>query len=193
MKTNTRIILDLNGVIMGSPVDLVMKFCAAQVVRGKMNPFLFLGIMKKAKNNTGQMTSREMAYIDSFVATKYYDKIKFLPGAIETCRRLIGDYNGAVHVCTAGALSDVAARGLRNRLYENIGGFNEVYFIPPLGSKKDYYAYVSALYPDDNVIVVDDSLRHINSARDLGLDTRYINKRNGFRDLNAAFYGNTGR
>lgn len=192
MANQTRIILDLNGVIMAGVNGLILKFCLGQILRGKMSPRTFAIIMRKAIRNTGDMTSRERAYIDAFVETKYYNKIPFLPGAVSVCNQLIDDYS-SVHICTAGALSDTAKQGFRRRILENMVAVSEIYFIPPLGSKADYYRQVKNRFPDDKIIVVDDSMRHIKSAREIGLDTRYINARNGFRDLNAAFYGNPGK
>lgn len=192
MNTNTKIILDVNGVIMSGVVPLVVRFCLMETLRFRMNPFVFLSLMYKATFRTGKLTSREKLHVAAFSRTPYYEKMKFLPGAVETCRRLMTDFPGGVHICCANSFSADSDCRFAQFLTRKIGQFADIHFVSPLGTKADYYRTIRDKFPAANIIVADDNARHIEDARRLWLDVRFINKRRGYRDLEHAFYGNNG-
>lgn len=192
MNPDTKIILDVNGVIMSGAMPVVVRFCLGEILRFRMNPFVFISLMYKAAFRTGKLTVREKSHVVAFAQTPYYKKMKFLPGAVETCRRLIAECPGGVHICCANSFSPDSDYHFAQFLTQEIGRFADIHFVPPLGSKADYYRTIRDKFPTVHVIVVDDSARHIEDARRLGLDVRFINKQRGYRNLEQAFYGNGG-
>ncbi len=190
MKKNVRIILDSNGVIQQHAASTARRFFLGLLLRGKMSLAVYLRLMRRVHGNVaGKMNAEETKYITEFYIQNCHIQIPLIRGARRTVMRLIHDFPGRVYVCSANAFSEQSDAIYRNWFIKTFPGLAGVHFVPAFSTKGDFYRQIHEKYPNDRVIVVDDAKRHIDEALALGLDTRYINKRDGYRNLKDAFYG----
>lgn len=188
MTKDTKIILDLNGVVQEHAMPTFRKY-GLQLLRSReMSLKVFFSMFVKVLKNQGAFTADEQKFIDMFYTGGYHIEIPFLPGAVQTVRQLMVDYPGGVYVCSANAYSDAIDARYADYLTQHIGKFEEIYFVKPMAPKIEIYRDMHRRFPDSEIVVVDDSRRHIAEAKSLELDTRYINKKNGFANLHDAFY-----
>lgn len=190
MQKNVRIILDSNGVIQQHALRTARRFFLGLLFRGKMTPAAYLAVMRRVRKNAlGKLTDTEREYIDEFFIKGRHAQVPLLPGARQVVNRLIHDFPERLYICSANAFSPVADAKYRDWFMKTFPGLAGVYLVPAFSPKADVYREIHEKYPDDTVIVVDDAKRHIDEASDLGLDTRYINRRDGYKNLYDAFYG----
>lgn len=190
MKKNVRIILDSNGVIQAHALRTARRFFWGLMLRGKMTPATYGRLMRRvAHNSADPLTAEERKYIDQFYITGGPTRVPLLRGAKKTVMQLTWDYPGRVYVCSANAFSpesDARYRQWFMDLFPNLAG---VHFVPAFSPKTEFYRQIRDQFPNDQVIVVDDAPRHIAEAAALGLTTRLIDKKNGYKSLRDAFYG----
>ncbi len=190
MDKNVRIVLDSNGVIQRHAVCTARRFFLGLLLRGKMTPAVYLRLMRRGRGNiAGKMNAEETKYITEFYVQNRHIQIPLIRGARRTVNRLIADHPGRVYICSANAFSAESDAIYRNWFMKTFPGLAGVHFVPAFSTKGDFYRQIHEKYPHDRVIVVDDAKRHIDEATALGLDTRWIDKHNGYKNLHDAFYG----
>ena len=190
MNKNVRIILDSNGVIQQHAVRTARRFFLGLVFQCKMTPATYVRLMRRVRGNAaGKMNAEETKYISQFYIQNRHIQIPLMRGARQTVNRLISEHPGRVYVCSANAFSPDSDAKYRDWFMQTFPGLAGVHFVPAFHTKGDFYREIHEKYPRDTVIVVDDAKRHIEEATALGLDTRYINRRDGYKNLHDAFYG----
>ena len=187
----TRIILDLNGVVQRRPMSQVLKFGLWEMIRLKLSPMTFINIICKLARGGEKPGPAEMEFVRRFYDKDQHIKMAFLPGARKTVKKLLEKYS--VYICSANACSAESDKRYADFLTKKIGKCTDIHFVKPGETKLDYYRQMKASYPNDEIIVVDDSKRHIDAAQSIGLSVRWINKKHGYKNLNAAFFGDGGK
>ena len=196
MKQKTIIILDLNGVVQKDVVWQVVKFGLMEVLRRNLSAAAFLGLMRKVAPSGGEksahkkynFTPAEHGHVRRFYETGQHLKISLLRGAQSTVKKLLELPDTFIYVCSANKFSDKTDDDYRRFLIDTFGKFEEMHFVKPTESKLEFYTRIKNEFPNDKIIVVDDSPRHIKDAQSLGLETVWINKKHGHKNLNAAFF-----
>lgn len=179
-----RFILDLNGVVQEHAFSTFIKYGMTQVLKGQVSPMAFFLMMQKVSKNNGIITPQEQKHIDTFYQEHHHINIPFIPGAIDTVKKMLEKH--PVHICSANAYSINVDNAYKEYLTQKIGNFTDIHFVKPFAPKIEYYKQVKKQFPDDIIIVIDDSEKHIKEAEILKLETCYINKYNGNNYKNLA-------
>lgn len=100
-------------------------------------------------------------YIQEFNSSKHFGDLEFFEGAKETLEVLKDEYH-LVAVSSCGDGRDTYLERVRN-----VGSyFNHIHLIPLMHSKHDHIIY----HLDDVVFFLDDSLKHVEVARNSGIN-----------------------
>ena len=132
------------------------------------------------------MNTAEQKLVWRFYESNRHITAPFIPGAKVAVRDLMAA-GYPIYVCTANKHSDKSDQMYRDYLIENFGKFADIHFVSPGTSKLDYYQKIKSEFPNDEIIVVDDSARHCDAAKSIGLSIKFINKKHGYKNLAAAF------
>jgi len=183
MKKNIRIILDLNGVVQEHYSKQIKRYGIRQILRFKLSPIVFINVLRKVGKPGVKVTKREKAFGDNFYKDNQHINTPFLSGAKEKVKELLS-LGHPIHICSANKHSEESDNRYAEFLTEEFGKFEEIHFVWPFTSKLDYYKSIKLRFPNDKIIVIDDSPRHIEEAKSLGFDTIKVDKNIGIAALN---------
>lgn len=170
-----RYILDLNGVVQEHPVKQVLRFGFGEMITFRVSPIMFVKILARLARNNENFTKKEEKFLVRYYETNQHIKTPFLPGAEQAVCKIKAEF--PIHICSANSFSLKSDVRYENFLTGKFGKFEDVHFVKPGETKLSYYKKVKSEHPNDEIIVVDDSERHIVAAKSLGLKTLWINKK----------------
>ncbi|MCL2331778.1 MAG: hypothetical protein FWC61_04550 [Proteobacteria bacterium] len=137
--------------------------------------------MSDIKRNGENASQTAQKFVEMYYEADQHIKTPFLPGAVNTVKNLLK--NHPVHICSANKYSCKSDKKYADYLTKEIGNFEEIYFVKPSESKSGYYESVKERFPDDEIIVIEDSGRHINDAESIGLKTLKCDRKIGIAGL----------
>jgi beta-phosphoglucomutase-like phosphatase (HAD superfamily) len=183
MKT---VILDLNGVILEKADVLVIK----NAIIG-LGPVAALTVLAAYK--TGKITPEQLYLIERFIA-KTEAGIKFLPGAKDAIKALAGRKDTKIKICSNFSSQTGYDDRLREYINKNCDDLfanpDDITLLPINKQKKEFYERERNMAaPDDQVIVVDDSIHNIKAAAESGCYAVMITNNNWLSAKAKKLYG----